>query len=49
MTTHAAIPEGVDEHSSALLRRAYAVATAEDGQQLYQDWARTYDATKLEG
>jgi predicted TPR repeat methyltransferase len=49
MTTHAAIPEGVDEHSSALLRRAYAVATAEDGQQLYQDWASTYDATMLEG
>jgi len=49
MTTHAAIPEGVDEHSSALLRRAYAVATAEDGQQLYQDWASTYGATMLEG
>ena len=49
MTEHAAIPEGVDEHSSALLRRAYAVATAEDGQQLYQDWAATYDSTMLEG
>lgn len=49
MTTHAAIPEGVDEHSSALLRRAYALASAEDGQQLYQDWASTYDATMLEG
>ena len=49
MTTHAAIPEGVDEHSSALLRRAYAVITTEDGQQLYQDWASTYDATMLEG
>lgn len=49
MTSHAAIPEGVDERSSALLRRAYAVATIEDGQQLYQDWASTYDATMLEG
>ncbi len=49
MTEHAAIPEGVDEQSSALLRRAYAVATTEDGQQLYQDWAATYDATMLEG
>ena len=49
MTSHAAIPAGVDEQSSALLRRAYAVATPEDGQQLYQDWASTYDATMLEG
>ena len=49
MTQHAAIPEGVDEQSSALLRRAYAVATTADGQQLYQDWAATYDATMLEG
>ena len=49
MTEHAAIPEGVDEQSSALLRRAYAVVTTEDGQQLYQDWAATYDATMLEG
>lgn len=45
----AAIPEGVDEQSSVLLRRAYAVATPEDGQQLYQDWAATYDATMLQG
>jgi predicted TPR repeat methyltransferase len=49
MTTHAAIPEGVDEPSSTLLRRAYAVATTEDGQQLYRDWATTYDATMLDG
>jgi predicted TPR repeat methyltransferase len=49
MTSHAAIPEGVDEHSSALLRRAYALATTADGQQLYRDWAATYDATMLEG
>jgi len=49
VTSHAAIPEGVDEQSSALLRRAYAVASMEDGQQLYQDWAATYDATMLEG
>jgi len=49
MSSHAAIPEGVDEQSAALLRRAYAVATTEDGQQLYQDWAATYDATMVEG
>lgn len=49
MTHHAAIPDGVDEQSSALLRRAYAVASTEDGQQLYEDWAATYDATMLEG
>jgi predicted TPR repeat methyltransferase len=49
MSSHAAIPEGVDEKSAALLRRAYAVATTEDGQQLYQDWAATYDATMVQG
>lgn len=49
MSDYAEIPAGVDEHSAALLRRAYAVASAADGQQLYQDWATTYDATMLEG
>lgn len=46
---HGAVPSGVDEQSAALLRRAYALASPDDGQRLYTDWAETYDATMLQG
>lgn len=49
MSNHAEIPEGVDEHSAALLRRAYDLDDVETGQQLYVEWADTYDATMLDG
>lgn len=49
MGSHAEIPEGVDEHSAALLRRAYDLDDVDAGQQLYVEWADTYDATMLDG
>lgn len=49
MTSHAPIPEGVDPDSAALLRRAYELDNVAEGQQLYQEWAGTYDATMLDG
>src|SRR5215510_11910475 len=49
MTGHAAIPEGVDPASAALLRRAYDLNDVAEGQQLYREWAESYDATMLDG
>ena len=43
------IPEGVDEHDAALLRRAYALSTPDEGAELYREWAHTYDQTMLDG
>jgi predicted TPR repeat methyltransferase len=47
--SHAAVPDGVDPQSAALLRRAYDLADSADGQQLYEEWAATYDTTMLDG
>jgi ubiquinone/menaquinone biosynthesis C-methylase UbiE len=33
----------VSDEASTLLKRAYALSGAEDAQQLYRDWASTYD------
>ena len=49
MSGHAEIPDGVDEHSAALLRRAYDLDDVDTGQQLYVEWADTYDTTMLDG
>lgn len=49
MSGHADIPEGVDQRSAALLRRAYDLDDVETGQQLYVEWADTYDTTMLDG
>ncbi|MEY4174278.1 MAG: hypothetical protein RI900_1443 [Actinomycetota bacterium] len=49
MSSHAEIPEGVDEHSAALLRRAYDLDDVDTGQQLYVEWADTYDTTMIDG
>jgi predicted TPR repeat methyltransferase len=46
---HAAVPDNVDPRSAALLRRAYDLTDPADGQQLYEEWAETYDATMLDG
>ena len=46
---HAPIPEGVDPASAELLRRAYSLDNVDDGQQLYREWAETYDRTMIEG
>jgi len=46
---HAAVPDNVDPKSAALLRRAYDLTDPNDGQQLYEEWAETYDATMLDG
>jgi predicted TPR repeat methyltransferase len=43
------IPPGVSEHDAALLRRAYALRDQRDGQQLYAEWADTYDSTMVAG
>jgi predicted TPR repeat methyltransferase len=43
------IPDGVDEHGAALLRRAYALSTQDEGAELYREWADTYDRTMLDG
>ena len=45
--SHAAVPDDVDPESAALLRRAYDLTDPADGQQLYEEWAETYDATRL--
>lgn len=47
--SHASIPEGVDPKSADLLRRAYTLDNPDDGQQLYREWATSYDATMLDG
>jgi predicted TPR repeat methyltransferase len=47
--SHAAVPDDVDPQSAALLRRAYDLTDPADGQQLYEEWAETYDATMLDG
>jgi predicted TPR repeat methyltransferase len=47
--SHAAVPDDVDPRSAALLRRAYDLTDPADGQQLYEEWAETYDATMLDG
>jgi predicted TPR repeat methyltransferase len=49
MAGHAAIPDGVDPESAALLRRAYDLKDVAEGQQLYREWAESYDATMLDG
>jgi predicted TPR repeat methyltransferase len=49
MSGHAEVPDGVDEKSAALLRRAYDLEDVDTGQQLYVEWADTYDATMLGG
>lgn len=49
MTDHPSIPEGVDPASADLLRRAYELHDTDEGQQLYREWAETYDATMVEG
>jgi predicted TPR repeat methyltransferase len=46
---HAAVPDDVDPHSASLLRRAYDLTDPADGQQLYEEWAETYDSTMLDG
>ncbi len=43
------IPPGVAEHDAALLRRAYALTSQDEGAQLYREWAETYDRTMLDG
>jgi SAM-dependent methyltransferase len=43
------IPPGVGEHDAALLRRAYALRSQADGEQLYHEWAATYDHTMVDG
>lgn len=47
--SHASIPDGVDPKSADLLRRAYTLDNPVDGQQLYREWATSYDATMLDG
>lgn len=47
--SHAPIPDGVDQRSAELLRRAYSLDNVDDGQQLYSEWAETYDTTMLDG
>jgi predicted TPR repeat methyltransferase len=43
------IPDGVDDHDAALLRRAYGLSTQDEGAELYREWARTYDRTMVDG
>jgi SAM-dependent methyltransferase len=47
--SHAPIPDGVDPRSAELLRRAYSLDNVSDGQELYREWAETYDTTMLDG
>lgn len=47
--SHVPIPDGVDQRSAELLRRAYSLDNVDDGQQLYSEWAETYDTTMLDG
>lgn len=43
------LPPGVDPKDAELLRRAYALDSVETGQQLYTEWAETYDRTMIDG
>lgn len=43
------IPANVDRRDADFLRRAYALASQEDGDALYREWAATYDRTMVEG
>jgi predicted TPR repeat methyltransferase len=43
------VPPGVDQRDAALLRRAYALTTQADGEQLYAEWATSYDTTMVDG
>lgn len=43
------IPPGVNEVDAELLRRAYELGDQDEGQQLYSQWAPTYDATMVDG
>jgi predicted TPR repeat methyltransferase len=47
--TEGLIPPDVGEHDAALLRRAYTIRDQNDGQQLYAEWAETYDSTMVSG
>ncbi len=47
--TDGLIPPDVGEHDAALLRRAYNLRDQQDGQELYAEWAETYDSTMLSG
>jgi predicted TPR repeat methyltransferase len=47
--THGLIPPDVGEHDAALLRRAYTIRDQKDGQELYAEWADTYDTTMVTG
>lgn len=44
-----AIPPCVGPEAASLLERAYALRSPEESLALYQDWARSYDATMLDG
>jgi predicted TPR repeat methyltransferase len=48
-SSHHLIPPGVNEQDAELLRRAYDLSDQDEGQQLYADWAATYDTTMLDG
>ena len=47
--TDGLIPPDVGEHDAALLRRAYTIRDQHDGQELYAEWAETYDNTMVSG
>jgi predicted TPR repeat methyltransferase len=47
--TDGLIPPHASEHDAALLRRAYTIRDQKDGQQLYAEWAETYDTTMVTG
>jgi predicted TPR repeat methyltransferase len=47
--TDGLIPPGVDERDAALLKRAYSLRDQRDGQELYAEWAETYDTTMVAG
>jgi predicted TPR repeat methyltransferase len=47
--TEGLIPPDVGERDAALLRRAYTIRNQHDGQELYAEWAETYDSTMIAG
>jgi predicted TPR repeat methyltransferase len=47
--TDGLIPPDVGEHDAALLRRAYTIRDQQAGQELYAEWAETYDSTMVSG
>jgi predicted TPR repeat methyltransferase len=49
MSHESLIPPGVGTGDAELLRRAYALESKADGEQLYRDWAATYDQTMIDG